>query len=139
MMGKSMKRITVTGICGFIGRHVVEVLLSKVQTVTGLDFDAARARSYDWFPKIDFIHWDLKKRLENPFAACGQPDALIHLAWEGLPNYKELFHIENNLFHHYFFIRDILEKGLKNLSVTGTCLEYGLQNGCLKEEFDTRP
>jgi len=33
----------------------------------------------------------------------------------------------------------MIEHGLKDLTVTGTCLEYGLQNGCLSEELDTNP
>ena len=35
-------------------------------------------------------------------------DALIHLAWQGLPNYKDFFHHEENLPYNYFFIKNII-------------------------------
>jgi nucleoside-diphosphate-sugar epimerase len=64
---------------------------------------------------------------------------MIHLAWEGLPNYKSQEHIEKNVFAHYFFLKNMLAGGLKNLLVTGTCLEYGFQSGSLTEDLLPKP
>src|SRR3546814_1454030 len=71
------------------------------------------------------------------FRSC--PDALIHLAWPGLPNYQRLFHIEENLPADYRFISTLVRQGLKHVLVTGTCFEYGLQSGALAEDRLTRP
>jgi nucleoside-diphosphate-sugar epimerase len=75
----------------------------------------------------------------NLFDYFEKPDALMHLAWQGLPNYKASFHIDQNLFPHYHFLKNLITNGLKNVTVTGTCFEYGMQSGCLSEEVPTKP
>src|SRR5205085_3838924 len=67
------------------------------------------------------------------------PDLAIHLAWEGLPNYKSAFHEEVNYPRHLAFLSNLLRNGLKDLSVTGTCFEYGMQEGCLTEDMPCYP
>jgi nucleoside-diphosphate-sugar epimerase len=69
----------------------------------------------------------------------GQPDVLIHLAWTGLPNYKSPHHFEEELPAQYRFLSGLIKCGLKNLVVTGTCFEYGMQSGSLEESFETKP
>jgi dTDP-6-deoxy-L-talose 4-dehydrogenase (NAD+) len=64
---------------------------------------------------------------------------LIHLAWQGLPNYKEQFHLEKNLPTHAAFLKNMVDNGLQNLAVTGTCFEYGMKEGCLHEEIESDP
>jgi dTDP-6-deoxy-L-talose 4-dehydrogenase (NAD+) len=73
------------------------------------------------------------------FARLGRPDALLHLAWEGLPNYRSLHHFESELPRQYAFLRNLIEEGLRNLTVVGSCLEYGMQSGQLDETMRTRP
>jgi len=73
------------------------------------------------------------------FDLMGKPDVLIHLAWGGLPNYKSLHHYEEELPAHYRFLKSLVESGLKNLLVTGTCFEYGMQSGPLSEHMEARP
>ncbi|HUS50932.1 MAG TPA: NAD-dependent epimerase/dehydratase family protein, partial [Candidatus Paceibacterota bacterium] len=68
-----------------------------------------------------------------------EPDLLIHLAWEGVSEMNSLVHIEKNLFSSYFFIKNMVLGGLKNLSVAGTCVEYGMKEGCLREDMKTDP
>jgi dTDP-6-deoxy-L-talose 4-dehydrogenase (NAD+) len=69
----------------------------------------------------------------------GEPDVLIHLAWGGLPQYRSSHHFAFESPAHFRFLRLLLENGLKNLLVTGTCYEYGMQSGPLTEEIETRP
>ena len=54
---------------------------------------------------------------------------LIHLAWQGLPNYKSLFHFEENLNFNYKFIKTLVLSGVRQVLITGTCFEYGFQSG----------
>ena len=82
---------------------------------------------------------DIKEFDVNTFDILGQPDTLIHLAWAGLPNYKSLHHFEEELPAQYRFLKGLIESGLKNLVVTGTCFEYGMQSGPLNEDLETRP
>jgi len=132
-------KIAVTGICGFIGRHVARELLKHGHDVIGIDIDKSIAEKFGWYNEIDFIECDLNDKNEDFYKLFREPDVVIHLAWQGLPNYKDLFHIEKNLVSNIFFIKNLVEKGLKNLSVTGTCLEYGMQSGRLNEEMETNP
>ena len=64
---------------------------------------------------------------------------MIHLAWQDLPNYKDFFHFEKNLPMHYQFLKLLIEQGINDLIVAGTCLEYAMKDGCLTENTDTNP
>jgi nucleoside-diphosphate-sugar epimerase len=68
-----------------------------------------------------------------------QPTHVILLSWPGLPNYQELFHITRNLPSSIALIDQLVAAGLQRLVVAGTCYEYGLQNGPLKEDQFTDP
>jgi dTDP-6-deoxy-L-talose 4-dehydrogenase (NAD+) len=92
-----------------------------------------------WINDVEYIQADLNEDKEDWFSFFNKPDILIHLAWQGLPNYEELFHIERNLPRNQIFLKNMAEHGLKSVSVIGTCLEYGMQSGSLKEDLETRP
>ena len=132
-------KVLVTGATGFIGNYVVTELLRHEHHVIATSRDAEKAGNYEWFSNIKYISCDLNIAQENFFQFFQQPDLLIHLAWEGLPNYKDLFHLEENLFSNYRFLKNMLNHGLKNLVVTGTCFEYGMQSGALSEDMETKP
>lgn len=131
-------KILVTGATGFVGRHVINELLKYdhqvIATTTRTDLN-------DLAGKINYVSFDLNDVNLNQdyFLHFGNPDILIHLAWQGLPNYKSLFHFEHNLMGHYSFLKNMLSHGLKKLVVTGTCLEYGMREGCLSEEMIADP
>lgn len=132
-------RVLVTGATGFIGNYVVRELLKQDHQVIATSRNSEKAGMYEWFSQVQYIAYDLNVVHENLFQFFREPDVVIHLAWEGLPNYRDVFHFEQNLFTNYRFLKNLLEDGLKSLTVTGTCLEYGLQNGCLSEDTPTQP
>jgi dTDP-6-deoxy-L-talose 4-dehydrogenase (NAD+) len=132
-------KVLVTGATGFIGSYVVKELLKRQHHVIATSRNLDKARSYGWFSQVQFIPCDLNVGQENFFQIFQQPNLLIHLAWEGLPNYKDLFHLEENLFSNYRFLKNMIEHGLKSLVVTGTCFEYGMQSGALSEDMETKP
>ena len=132
-------KVLVTGATGFIGCYVVNELLKRQYHVIATSRDQDKARSREWFSQVEYIPCDLNIMQENLFQFFQQPDLLIHLAWEGLPNYNNLFHLEENLFSNYRFLKNMLEHGLKNLVVTGTCFEYGMQSGALSEDMEAKP
>jgi dTDP-6-deoxy-L-talose 4-dehydrogenase (NAD+) len=134
-----MKRVLLTGATGFIGNYVVKELLKQQCHIIATSRNQNRVRSYEWFSQVEYIPCDLNVMQENFFQFFQQPDLLIHLSWEGLPNYKDLFHLEGNLFSNYQFLKNMLEHGLKSLVVTGTCLEYGMQSGALREDMMPKP
>ena len=132
-------RVLVTGATGFIGRHVIPELLARGHSVTAVARDEQKARPFGWFGKVEFLARDIYQPLEGTFQQLGRPEAVVHLAWSGLPNYEQLFHFERNLFADYRFLKSLIEGGARRLLVTGTCFEYGKQNGCLAEDLPTFP
>ncbi|MBA3036282.1 MAG: NAD-dependent epimerase/dehydratase family protein, partial [Desulfobacterium sp.] len=131
--------ILVTGSTGFIGRYVIPELLKQGHEVTATARNFERAQAMPWFDKVNFVACDLHSTELDPAAFFEVPDILIHMAWPGLPNYKEHFHFENNLFESYYFIKRMTERGLRHLCVIGTCFEYGMKEGCLSEDMPTTP
>ena len=67
-----------------------------------------------------------------------KPDTLIHLAWDFyLRDYNSKIHIEQ-VDNHLNFIESNL-KWLKNIIVTGTCMEYGDYEGEIEENMIANP
>lgn len=132
-------KVLVTGATGFIGKHVVAALLARGHKITAVSRDPDRARNYSWFDRVEFISCDIHGHLDNNDIRFSRNDAVIHLAWSGLPNYRSAFHVENNLPADYRFLRYLVANGNGHLLVSGTCLEYGAQGGCLSEGLPTAP
>lgn len=137
-----MKKILVTGATGFIGNYVIEQLLQQKNfAIIASSSTIENARSAHWFPLVKYIPFNLKEFDDhiNYYEFFDRPDVMIHLAWEGLPNYKAAFHVEENLPRHFSFLKNCIEHGLTDVTITGTCFEYGMQEGCLSEDMDTMP
>jgi dTDP-6-deoxy-L-talose 4-dehydrogenase (NAD+) len=130
-------KVAVTGASGFIGRYVLKALNQYDIEIVAVTRD--KDRLADWAHLIEVVEFDMSNMQKNSFLAIGSPDVLIHLAWDGLPNYKSLHHFETELTKQYSFLKGIIEGGLKSVLVSGTCFEYGMQSGCLEEDFVTQP
>ena len=136
-----MKKILVTGATGFIGSYVIAKLLESSYDVIATSANKQKASSMPWYSNVKYkeLNFDNYDSSTNYYHFFDEPDLVIHLAWEGLPNYKSLFHFEKNLPRHYFFLKNLIQNGLNDLLVTGTCLEYGMQEGNLTEDMVASP
>lgn len=134
-------KVLVTGASGFIGNYVVTELLKNKHEVITTSRNEQKAKTLSWFNHVKYIPLDLSQINNgiNYFNLFDNPDIVIHLAWEGLPNYNALFHFEKNLFNHYIFLKNLISNGAKDITVAGTCLEYGLQEGKLSETMPAMP
>ncbi|MDQ0318903.1 dTDP-6-deoxy-L-talose 4-dehydrogenase (NAD+) [Pararhizobium capsulatum DSM 1112] len=131
-----MKTVAVTGASGFIGRHVLAALASRPVDVVAI---SRRAEGFASSPRIRRKQLDIAQACDDPFEAMARPDILIHLAWDGLPNYRSLHHFETELPRHYDFLKYAVQGGLKSIFCAGTCFEYGMQSGVLSEETPCLP
>jgi len=135
------KKVLVTGATGFIGNFVVETLLQQGYYVIATSSNETKAAAANWYHKVKYISFNLNE-FDNSvdyFTYFDQPDMLIHLAWEGLPNYKADFHLTKNLPLQKDFLQNFIVHGLRDITVTGTCFEYGMKEGCLDEEMECEP
>ncbi len=136
-----MTTVLVTGATGFIGNYVIAELLKQNIAVIASSSKEEKAKQFDWFDKVNYKPLDFTKldTSINYYDYFGRPHLLIHLAWEGLPNYKNEFHITENLPRHSLFIENLITNGLKDITITGTCFEYGMQEGKLSEDMVCYP
>ncbi|MDQ3040651.1 MAG: NAD(P)-dependent oxidoreductase [Pseudomonadota bacterium] len=132
-------KVVVTGATGFVGRHVVPALLARGHVVTAVARNPPERGVAPWIDEVEFVACDVHDEDLEHASLLGVPDALVHLAWPGLPNYKDLFHIERNLPADYRFLKRMVGAGTRQVLVTGTCFEYGMQSGALSEDNPPLP
>ena len=130
-------KIVVTGASGFVGRYVAAELARHSVETTVVSRDAHRLA--DWSNTFGIVEMDLDDTDPGSFDLLGRPDVLVHLAWDGLPNYRSLHHFESELPRQFRFLKTLVEAGLPSLVVAGSCFEYGMQSGPLTEGMITQP
>ncbi len=137
----SMKKILVTGATGFVGNYVIAELLKTSHKIIASSSNIANAKEAEWFDRVTYIPFDLSNfdPSNNYYEFFQSPEMMIHLAWEGLPNYNSNFHLTANLPRHSALLENLIKNGLKDLTVTGTCLEYGFLEGKLNELMPANP
>lgn len=130
-------RVAVTGATGFVGRHVVRQLAERSAEVTAVVRPGGNPP--DFLGCCRQVRMDIAAPPAGAFDLLDRPDCLIHLAWGGLPNYRSLHHFETELPVQYRFLRQLIDEGLQCVTVSGTCFEYGMQSGPLREDMACRP
>jgi dTDP-6-deoxy-L-talose 4-dehydrogenase (NAD+) len=135
-MQSSMK-IVLTGATGFIGRHLCAELAATPHALTVLCRDDSHA-TLEWLAsrgvKPNVVKFDLADKNESDiYNRIGAPDLLIHLAWAGVNNARSPAHMTEELSRQYAFLGNLVAGGLPRLAVAGSCSEYGLLDGALKE------
>ena len=126
-------KVLVTGAAGYIGRHVVSVLLDQGYDVIASDirFEGIDERAV----KCDVPLFSGDKDI---YTKVGRPDVCIHLAWRNGFVHNADTHM-GDLSGHIGFCRDMMEGGLPALSVMGTMHEVGYWEGAIDENTPCNP
>ncbi|WP_028535376.1 NAD-dependent epimerase/dehydratase family protein [Paludibacterium yongneupense] len=133
----SAQRIAVTGAAGFLGQHILRALVARgARPLACCRSRAAAAQLAAW---CDVMVCDLSQPDACDLAALGHPDTVLHLAWEGLPDYHGMHHIEQMQRWHYPWLAGLVRAGLPRLLVAGTCMEYGRPSGAVSESLPALP
>ena len=126
-------RVLVTGAGGYIGRHIVKELLDKGHEVLASDFS---------FKGIDerakFIEEPIFSGEKDIFNRLGCPDCLIHMAWRDGFIHNSNAHMQD-LSNHIIFLENMIDGGLKYLTVMGTMHEIGYHEGAIDENTPCNP
>jgi len=135
--------ILISGSTGFVGKHVVDYLLSldKINIIV-TSSNLEKLKYFFQNKKVTIIPFDIHNDQYSNldlFNLFEKPDKLIHLAWSGLPNYGETFHMTENLIYDFKFLSNLIKNGLKDITIAGTCFEYGMIEGELNENMPTSP
>lgn len=130
--------LIVTGATGFVGGHVVEAALAAGRKVVALGRDPTKAATARWRGRAPFTAVDLHRgALDGVDWAAAE--AVLHLAWPGLPHYRDPAHVTDHLPADALFLARIQDLGARRIVVAGTCFEYGLQGDALSEEAPCAP
>ncbi|MBN2141062.1 MAG: NAD(P)-dependent oxidoreductase [Desulfovibrionaceae bacterium] len=125
-------RVFVTGGSGFIGAAAVRLLAGRGHEALALtrSLDRARQRLGD---AAQLVQGDLGDMDSTARAMRGfRPEALLHLAWDGLPDYSPAASARNLTLGLGVF--DLAaDAGCRSIVSAGTCWEYASRRGCLAE------
>ena len=124
-------KVVVTGASGYIGRHVVDALIKMHHEVIAVDMINKGINTDATFLSLDIFSDDIYNKL-------GRPDACIHMAWKDGFNHASDAHM-SMLSKHYASIKNMIDGGVKYLSVMGTMHEIGYYEGCVDENTPTNP
>ena len=106
-------KVMITGATGFVGRNLIKKIYKKKNwNILCL---VRKIPEIDNLDNIKFYVEDIYSEKLNIYKKYGVPDILIHLAWQGLPNYQENFHLKKNLPNEKNFLTKSINAGNKLL------------------------
>jgi nucleoside-diphosphate-sugar epimerase len=133
-------KVLVTGASGGLGELVVNALLKKGMEVIATSRDEEKAKKCSFYGKVTYKSFDISAPSNHDlYTYFDRPDLLIHLAWEKLNDYRSEDHLGIILDTHKLFLRNLIQHGLKDVTVIGSVYEYGLQEGELEEKMPSKP
>ena len=126
-------KILVTGANGYIGQHVVKVLLEMGHSVIAVDL------SDENIDERAIIHkYNLFEDEESAKKDCESSDVLLHLVWQDVYNHNSMNQLLN-LPKHVQFIELAMQSGIKLVATTGSMHDIGYWEGKIDENTPANP
>lgn len=128
-------KIFITGGTGFIGKPVVDRFLSQGHSLLLLSRNPKKNSN----PNLKIVRGELGNiRGWQGSLKDFNPDAAIHIAWEGLPDHSKTIS-QINLKYGLDLTKALAAAGCKLMLTTGSCWEYGYSTGKLSEDTFPKP
>jgi nucleoside-diphosphate-sugar epimerase len=126
-------RVLVTGATGFLGRALCCKLLERGHELLGLSRTGKLDSSYSQ-KAMTYVPYIMGEELPLDVIAYA-PEVLVHLAWDGIPDFSRQKCVENVESQLKFLKETEKLLGLEKVVGAGTCREYGAKQGaCLEGE-----
>jgi UDP-glucose 4-epimerase len=130
-------KIIVTGASGFIGKKLCIALLERGHEVASLCRNSlanvdAQSGLYRHIPYV------MGEVLPIGVEAF-DPEVLVHLAWDGIPDFSENKCVQNYYSQVRFFSQTSSLSKLKKVIASGTCREYASKKGVCFESDRIQP
>lgn len=128
-----IKKILVTGASGYIGRHVVKELLNRGYYVIASDLNYKGVDERAEFSNVVLFSGD-----KDIYEQFGRPDVLIHMAWrDGFIHNADSHMLD--LSNHMEFLMNMIDGGVKLVSVMGSMHEIGYHEGAITSDTPCNP
>ena len=127
-------KVLVTGANGYIGLHVIKVLLDRHVVVIACDITTTEVDKRA--ERMSLNLFDLS--VEDVYSFLGTPDVCLHMAWRNGFVHNAPTQM-GDLSAHYRFLTGLIDGGLPQLAVMGTMHEVGYWNGAIDEHTPCNP
>jgi nucleoside-diphosphate-sugar epimerase len=129
-------KIAIIGGTSFIGENLIKHLLKKKNEIVATYYSSKKIIKNS---KIIWKRLNLNKlSIKNYYKYLEFPDVVVNLAWPGIPKYQLKKHFKTSEAQKKLNY-NLINNGLKNIIVLGTCYEYGIVNGPVSEKHKPRP
>ena len=125
-------KVLVTGATGFVGRHIVLRLLEMGCEVIALSRSIS-SKIFSENKNLTLIEHEISADVEIDIEIIRGVDSLLHLAWSHMDDVNSEVHLNDILPAHFHFLERAVNIGIKNIFVLGSCYEYGMCEGAIKE------
>lgn len=128
-----LNRVLITGAAGYMGHHVVREFLDAGYEVSVNDLNYKGVDERAKRQEVDIFSGE-----KDIYRRMGEPDVLVHLAWRDGFVHNSDAHM-SDLSKHATFLKNMVDGGVKSISVMGTMHEVGYWEGMIDENTPCAP